>query len=120
MPATISQGRPSGAVVTEGHHPFGKMTDLALLGHGMTSATITIKTEKITGMLEFIIDGMNQFLNLGPGVAAFAIGLLMAYRAFRTGRGIREQSVCLMPTGIVGGGQLSLHGGMADKTTGIG
>ena len=90
VPAAIRKGSPSGAVMADGHDTFGEMTDLALLGYRMTSTAITIEPEKITGMLKFIIDGMNPFLQLGPGVAGFTIGLLMAYRTFRPGCGIRE------------------------------
>lgn len=85
MPAAISHGGPVSAVVAEGHYTLGEMAYLTFLGYGMAGAAILVKTEKITRVLEFIIDGMDPLFHLHLGMTYFAIGSLMADSAFLTG-----------------------------------
>lgn len=115
-----ARGRPAGAVMAHGHDRQGLMTDAAVLGDGMAGAALFLEAEKLPGVQEFVVGGMDLLFQLRLGVAGLAVGLLMAHGALVIYVALDEQPVNLGPVWAVAGGQLAFQGGVAGIAAGIG
>ncbi len=111
---------PRTIIVAQGHDPLGKVTALALLGHGMTGAAFQLEAHKIPSVEELVVGGMDLLFQLSLGVAGLAVGLLVAHGTALIAGALSEQPVGPRPIRAVAGRQLAFQGGVAVIAAGIG